>query len=366
MATAAKARLLTFDDFCRMVPDGQKADLIDGVIYMASPDNTDANDLFVWLLRLIADFVDLSDLGKVFGSRVAFRLSDFTSPEPDIGFVRKRRLSRVRRGFVDGPPDLALEIVSPDSVERDYEKKRAKYEEQGILEYWIVDELKKGSPPAAPGPLRQVPRSAAAPGPPAQPRAEGVLAPARVGVAEAAAKEGERVGGDSGMIEFYGNDSVYSESGVDLTLLRESLSQPVEARIESNSKALPFLAALQASAGNRRPQVSGVRAVLDVPEILRQFQEHQVDYVLIGGLAMIAHGSNYQTKDVDFCYARAPRNLAALVAALESFHPYQRGVPPGLPFRFDVPTLQAGFEFYFEHGFRRNRLAWRSQWHRYF
>jgi len=46
---AARTGPYTFDDFCEMVREDQKADLIDGVIYMASPENTEANDLFVWL-----------------------------------------------------------------------------------------------------------------------------------------------------------------------------------------------------------------------------------------------------------------------------------------------------------------------------
>ena len=41
---------ITFEDFCFLVKDGQKADLIDGVIYMASPDNLDANRLSKWLI----------------------------------------------------------------------------------------------------------------------------------------------------------------------------------------------------------------------------------------------------------------------------------------------------------------------------
>src|SRR5262249_48495267 len=47
-----RSGVFTFDDFCLLVKDGQKADLIDGVIYMASPDNTEAADLNVWLCRL--------------------------------------------------------------------------------------------------------------------------------------------------------------------------------------------------------------------------------------------------------------------------------------------------------------------------
>jgi Uma2 family endonuclease len=130
-----------FEDFCAMVHDGEKADLLDGVIYMASPDNTDAADLFVWLMTLLADYVQELDLGKVYGSRVAFRLSDTYSPEPDVAFLRRGREAIIERNYVDGAPDLAVEIVSPDSIERDYNIKRKAYEKAGVEEYWIVDEM---------------------------------------------------------------------------------------------------------------------------------------------------------------------------------------------------------------------------------
>lgn len=143
MGTVTRKGALTFEDFCVLVKDGQKADLIGGVIYMASPDNTDANRLFMWLGGLLADYAEEKDLGNVYGSRVAFRLSDTESPEPDVAFVRKDRLHLVHRGFVEGGPDLAIEIVSPESVERDYEKKRRQYQDAKVPEYWIVDEVEE-------------------------------------------------------------------------------------------------------------------------------------------------------------------------------------------------------------------------------
>ena len=99
MGTATRTRDYTFDDFCLLVQDGQKADLIDGVIYMASPDNNDANRLCGWLLTLMDMFVEANDLGEMFFSRSAFRLDAGNSPEPDIAFVRKERLHLVQRGL---------------------------------------------------------------------------------------------------------------------------------------------------------------------------------------------------------------------------------------------------------------------------
>jgi Uma2 family endonuclease len=139
MATT-RSGVFTYDDFCALVRDGQKADLIDGVIYMASPENTEANDLEGWLLIVMRSFVRRKNLGKVYVSRVAYRLDKKNAPEPDIGFVHKANLHRIKRGGIEGPPDLAVEIVSPESVERDYDKKRRQYEHFGVPEYWIIDQ----------------------------------------------------------------------------------------------------------------------------------------------------------------------------------------------------------------------------------
>ena len=133
----------TYEDFCALVNEDQKADLIDGVIYMASPENTDANEMFVWLLTLMELFVEEYQLGRTYGSRVATRFSKKTAPEPDIVFVSKKHLHRVKRGGVEGPPDIAVEIVSPDSIDRDYYLKRQKYEDARVPEYWIIDEIEE-------------------------------------------------------------------------------------------------------------------------------------------------------------------------------------------------------------------------------
>ena len=129
----------TFEDFLQLIGDGQKADLLDGVIYMASPDNTDANDLTTWLSTILRAFAEARKLGKIYSLRVAYRIGKKQGPEPDIGFVPKRLQALRRRGYIDCAPALAVEVVSPDSVARDYVHKRAIYEKAGVREYWILD-----------------------------------------------------------------------------------------------------------------------------------------------------------------------------------------------------------------------------------
>jgi predicted nucleotidyltransferase len=70
-----------------------------------------------------------------------------------------------------------------------------------------------------------------------------------------------------------------------------------------------------------------------------------VEFILIGGVAGIIHGSARLTYDVDVVYARGVANLKRLAESLKPFVPYLRGAPPGLPFTLDVPTLRNGLNF---------------------
>ena len=91
--------LVTVEEFYDLVPDGQKADLIDGVIYMASPESRRANKLAGFVYRLLQGFLESRGIGgDVFFSRYACRLSEFNAPEPDMAYVRPERVQFGRRG----------------------------------------------------------------------------------------------------------------------------------------------------------------------------------------------------------------------------------------------------------------------------
>ena len=83
----------------------------------------------------------------------------------------------------------------------------------------------------------------------------------------------------------------------------------------------------------------------DFAALLGTLGEHHVDFIVIGGAAAIAHGSARLTMDLDIVYDRSAANVDRLVAALAGHHPYLRGVPPGLPFRWDARTLKMGLNF---------------------
>ena len=79
--------------------------------------------------------------------------------------------------------------------------------------------------------------------------------------------------------------------------------------------------------------------------LLTALAEHDVEFVIIGAVALVLHGSARVTRDLDVCYSREPANLRRLAAALKPFAPTLRGAPPDLPFVLDEPTLSAGLNF---------------------
>lgn len=81
--------------------------------------------------------------------------------------------------------------------------------------------------------------------------------------------------------------------------------------------------------------------------VIELLGSHQVEYVLIGGLAAITHGAPLVTQDIDICYARDRTNLERLADALRAVHADLRGAEPGLPFRLDARTLANGDSFTF-------------------
>jgi predicted nucleotidyltransferase len=83
----------------------------------------------------------------------------------------------------------------------------------------------------------------------------------------------------------------------------------------------------------------------DPERVLPILNEALVEYVVIGGVALVAHGAATATFDIDLCYRRTNENIARLCQALEPFHPRLRGAPKDLPFRFDARTVTAGLNF---------------------
>lgn len=89
--------------------------------------------------------------------------------------------------------------------------------------------------------------------------------------------------------------------------------------------------------------MSGVHT--DYRALLVALDEAKVQFIVVGGVAAVAHGSPRFTQDVDVVYSRTDDNLDRLVEALRPITPYLRGAPAGLPFEWSASTLRRGLNF---------------------
>lgn len=114
---------------------------VDGEVIMMSPISSEHDDLQRWLVALLDVFAKRMKLGRAKGPQFQVRLPHPSRREPDVLFISESRVGNLRRTHFIGAPDLAIEIISPESQSRDRREKYLEYESAGVREYWIVDPL---------------------------------------------------------------------------------------------------------------------------------------------------------------------------------------------------------------------------------
>jgi Uma2 family endonuclease len=92
-----------------------------------------------FLAFAIAAFVRPRALGEVFMAPVDVLFSQFDVVEPDVLYVSETNARRLRERYVEGAPDLAIEVLSPSSARIDKVRKLRHYERHGVREYWLAD-----------------------------------------------------------------------------------------------------------------------------------------------------------------------------------------------------------------------------------
>lgn len=131
---------ISYEDFLAAVPTGVRAEWVDGEIVYMSPQ-TDRHLLISgFLYKAISGFVALKGLGGLVAQAgFQVKVSPHVAREPDVFYLAPENEHRFRRTFVDGPVDLAVELISPDSRVRDRREKFMEYAQGGVHEYWIID-----------------------------------------------------------------------------------------------------------------------------------------------------------------------------------------------------------------------------------
>lgn len=109
---------------------------------MTLPASFRHQDLLRFLSVVIGVVVEKGQLGAICLAPFQMRLAE-SGREPDLLFVTAAHQAWLRDNYLDGPADLVVEIISPESVGRDRGQKFYEYEQAGVPEYWLIDPLRK-------------------------------------------------------------------------------------------------------------------------------------------------------------------------------------------------------------------------------
>ena len=126
-----------------LLPEGQRAELIDGQIYNMAPPSPLHQKLVMELSATIRNYIkSKSGSCEVYPAPFAVFLNqdNYNYVEPDISIICDS--SKMNDRGCNGAPDFIIEIVSPSSQRMDYLTKLFKYRTAGVREYWIIDAVK--------------------------------------------------------------------------------------------------------------------------------------------------------------------------------------------------------------------------------
>ncbi len=132
-------RIYTVEDIYAL-PEGQRAELIDGHMYMMAPPNRIHQELVSQFTKIIGQYIDThGGACKVYPAPFAVFLSmdNKNYVEPDISVICKQDI--LDDYGCNGAPDWVIEIVSPSTQQIDYGIKLFKYRTAGVREYWIIN-----------------------------------------------------------------------------------------------------------------------------------------------------------------------------------------------------------------------------------
>lgn len=131
---------LTLAEYLAREDGARLVEWMDGEAVFHMPPSSRHQEVQAFLFILLRHFADFLGLGRVVPAPYLMLLGpEGPGREPDILFVAHDHMDRILPDRLNGPADLAVELVSNDSVARDRAEKFYEYQEAGVREYWVID-----------------------------------------------------------------------------------------------------------------------------------------------------------------------------------------------------------------------------------
>lgn len=119
-------------------PPGVRLELVNGEVAVSPSPTPDHSYVVVQLARILGNHIDKYELGELHAD-VDTLLDEHNVRRPDVLFFFAERTDLIGPKAMEGAPDLAVEVLSPSSIEVDREDKFEQYRAAGVANYWIVD-----------------------------------------------------------------------------------------------------------------------------------------------------------------------------------------------------------------------------------
>ncbi len=131
---------MTFEEFLAWDGGTTITEWVDGEVVTMSPVALKHQKISQFLITILGLYVQKNDSGTVLSAPFVMRfMNKRRGREPDLMFISRERAELIKKNYLDGAADLAVEIVSPESIERDRTIKFAEYEAARVREYWLID-----------------------------------------------------------------------------------------------------------------------------------------------------------------------------------------------------------------------------------
>jgi Uma2 family endonuclease len=131
--------IYTYDDLVNTPDDRKRYEIIGGELLVSPVPTLDHQKVVGHITVQLTSFVWERKLGQVYPSLTVIRLSSHNVVQPDALYISSTRLHICQQEYVDGAPDLILEVLSDQTRAIDLVQKRALYAMAGVPEYWIAD-----------------------------------------------------------------------------------------------------------------------------------------------------------------------------------------------------------------------------------
>lgn len=138
--------ITTAEELAGLPDDFKHCELVRGELIMMSPGTGRHGTVIARIAYHLFGFVKTNRLGEVFDSSVGYVLArnPDTVRAPDVSFLRTERLKiQNLDAFLEGAPDLAVEVLSPSNTAAQMREKMADYFAAGCRTVWIVDPLRR-------------------------------------------------------------------------------------------------------------------------------------------------------------------------------------------------------------------------------